>query len=50
MTLRQSLTPPPQPQPAYQPPSYPASAYSNRDLAGYSFQNINGQYINTGKK
>ena len=30
-------------------PSYPPSQYQNPDL-GYSFQNINGQYINTGKK
>ena len=40
------------PQQAYQPQqqaAYPAT-YDHRDLAGYSFQNINGQYINTGKK
>ena len=42
----------PAPQQAYQPQqqaAYPAT-YDHRDLAGYSFQNINGQYINTGKK
>jgi len=42
----------PQQQKAYQPQqqaAYPAT-YDHRDLAGYSFQNINGQYINTGKK
>ena len=40
------------PQQTYQPQqqaAYPAT-YDHRDLAGYSFQNINGQYINTGKK
>ena len=46
-----SLTPLhlPQPQPQYQAPYGQQAAYSQRDLAGYSFQNINGQYINTGK-
>jgi alpha-N-acetylgalactosaminidase len=38
-----------QQQPVSYPP-YSAQQYSNRDLNGYSFQNINGQYINTGKK
>ena len=37
------------PQNQYVTPSYPPSQYQNQDL-GYSFQNINGQYINTGKK
>ena len=50
--FRNSQQPQPQPQQAYQPQqqaAYPAT-YDHRDLAGYSFQNINGQYINTGKK
>ena len=37
------------PQNPYVTPSYPNNQYQNQDL-GYSFQNINGQYINTGKK
>jgi len=37
------------PQNQYVTPSYSPSHYQNQDL-GYSFQNINGQYINTGKK
>jgi len=41
-------TPLPQNRP-YVPPSYPTGQYDTRDH-GYSFQNINGQYINTGKK
>jgi len=36
-----------------QPVSYPPyspNQYANRDQHGYSYQNINGQYINTGKR
>ena len=41
------------PQNQYVPPSYPNNQYQNQNQnqdLGYSFQNINGQYINTGKK
>jgi len=33
----------------YVPPSYPAGHYDHHEH-GYSFQNINGQYVNTGKR
>ena len=33
----------------YVPPSYPAGHYDHHDH-GYSFQTINGQYVNTGKR
>jgi len=33
----------------YVPPSYPAGHYDHHEH-GYSYQNINGQYVNTGKR
>jgi len=36
------------PGPPYVPPSYPAGHYDHHDH-GYSYQTINGQYVNTGK-
>lgn len=33
----------------YVPPSYPAGHYDHHEH-GYSFQTINGQYVNTGKR
>jgi hypothetical protein len=37
----------PTPGPPYVPPSYPAGHYDHHDH-GYSYQTINGQYVNTG--
>jgi len=41
--------PPQSPNVPYVPPSYPAGHYDHHEH-GYSFQTINGQYVNTGKR